>query len=79
MLLRTIGINARILKRRKAMANYYKPYFKDGSSITLDGKCTNVKIENGVCRFVDYHGTILAITPLDSIKYIIRIRDENSE
>lgn len=34
------------------MANYYKPYFKDGSSITLDGKCTNVKIENGI--FGDY-------------------------
>lgn len=47
------------------MANYYKPYFKDDSSLTLDGKCTNVKIENGICRFVDYHGTILAITPLD--------------
>ena len=46
------------------MANYYKPYFKDDSSLTLDGKCTNVKIENGICRFVDYHGTILAITPL---------------
>lgn len=61
------------------MANYYKPYFKDGSSLTFDGKCANVKIENGVCRFVDYHGTILAITPLDSIKYIIRIREGDSE
>ena len=59
------------------MANYYKPYFKDGSSLTFEGKCTNAKIDGNVCRFVDNHGTILAIAPLDSIQYIIRIKEED--